>query len=125
LAYTTSYCKGIFVEAFDGGHHCAAKQGCEIITHFQFSLLLNLLIGGFAHGDRELPHYIHSGITKRTSEGRAVAQEAGVKFGRKRTWTDAQAITVREMRDQGLGYGSIATKLNISVSKVRRILGLI
>jgi DNA invertase Pin-like site-specific DNA recombinase len=58
-------------------------------------------------------------------EGRQRAMASGVKFGRKRTWTDAQAITVREMRDQGLGYGTIATKLNVSVSKVRRILGLI
>ena len=66
-----------------------------------------------------------SAIAKRTREGREVAQASGVKFGRKRTWTDGQAITVREMRDSGMGYGTIATKLGISTSKVRRILGLI
>lgn len=61
-------------------------------------------------------------IIKRTTEGRKVAQEAGVKFGRKRTWDDGLANTVRELREQGLGYGTIATKLGISTSKVRRIL---
>jgi DNA invertase Pin-like site-specific DNA recombinase len=61
-------------------------------------------------------------IGKRTSEGRAVAQAAGVKFGRKRTWTDGLAATVRAMRAEGKGYGTIATALGIDASKVRRIL---
>ena len=66
-----------------------------------------------------------SAIAKRTSEGRDLAMAAGVKFGRKRTWGDGLAATVAELREQGLGYGAIATKLGISTSKVRRILGLI
>ena len=61
-------------------------------------------------------------ILKRTAEGRAVAQAAGVKMGRKRTWDEGLAYTVQEMRDQGLGYGTIGTKLGITASKVRRIL---
>jgi DNA invertase Pin-like site-specific DNA recombinase len=61
-------------------------------------------------------------ITKRTSEGRAVAQAAGVKFGRKRTWDQGLANTVHAMRAQGTGYGTIATALGITASKVRRIL---
>lgn len=61
-------------------------------------------------------------ITKRTSEGRAVAQAAGVKFGRKRTWDQGLANTVQTMRTEGKGYGAIATALGITTSKVRRIL---
>ena len=61
-------------------------------------------------------------ILKRTAEGRAVAQAAGVKMGRKRTWDEGLANTVKELRDQGSGYGTIATKLGITSSKVRRIL---
>lgn len=61
-------------------------------------------------------------IIKRTGEGRAIAQANGVKFGRKRTWSPGQANTVRELREQGHGYGTIATKLGITSSKVRRIL---
>ena len=61
-------------------------------------------------------------ILKRTAEGREVAQAAGVKMGRKRTWDEGLASTVRELRGEGLGYGTIGTKLGISTSKVRRIL---
>ena len=61
-------------------------------------------------------------ILKRTAEGRAVALENGVKMGRKRTWDEGLANTVQEMRGQGLGYGTIGTKLGITASKVRRIL---
>ena len=61
-------------------------------------------------------------ILKRTSEGRAVAAAAGVKFGRKRSWDDGLATTVRELRKAGNGYGTIGTKLGITASKVRRIL---
>ena len=46
----------------------------------------------------------------------------GVKMGRKRSWDAGLANTVREMRDQGMGYGTIGTKLGIHASKVRRIL---
>jgi len=61
-------------------------------------------------------------ILERTDEGRRRAMDAGVKFGRKRSWTAEQAETVREFRAQQLSYGAIAKKLNISTSKVRRIL---
>ena len=47
-------------------------------------------------------------IKKRTSEGRAVAMNKGVKFGRKRQYTQGQEAQVIDMRTQGNGYGSIA-----------------
>jgi DNA invertase Pin-like site-specific DNA recombinase len=61
-------------------------------------------------------------ITKRTAEGRALAQRAGTKFGRKRTWDQGLANTVQAMRAEGKGYGAIASALGITTSKVRRIL---
>ena len=61
-------------------------------------------------------------ILERTDEGRRRAMDAGVKFGRKRSWTPEQAETVREFRAQQLSYGAISKKLNISIGKVRRIL---
>lgn len=61
-------------------------------------------------------------ILKRTEEGRAVAREAGVKFGRKRAYTEGTANHVRELRTAGHGYGAIATKTGLNVSMVRRIL---
>ena len=57
-----------------------------------------------------------------STEGRAVALAAGVKMGRKRTWDAGLAATVKELCEQGSGYGTIATKLGITASKVRRIL---
>ena len=61
-------------------------------------------------------------ILERTDDGRRRAMDAGVKFGRKRSWTAEQAETVREFRAQQLSYGAISKKLNISVGKVHRIL---
>ena len=61
-------------------------------------------------------------IIKRTEEGRAVAMEAGVKFGRKRSYSKGEENHVRELRASGLGYGTIATKTGLNLSTVRRIL---
>jgi DNA invertase Pin-like site-specific DNA recombinase len=61
-------------------------------------------------------------ILKRTGEGRAVAMDAGVKFGRKRSYTEAEAKHVRELRNAGHGYGTIAKLTGKSISLVRRIL---
>ena len=63
-----------------------------------------------------------SQIKSRTSEGRAVAMNKGVKFGRKRQYTQGQEAQVIDMRTQGNGYGSIANAMGLNVSKVRRIL---
>ena len=46
----------------------------------------------------------------------------GVKFGRKRQYTQGQEAQVIDMRTQGNGYGSIANAMGLNVSKVRRIL---
>ena len=61
-------------------------------------------------------------IKSRTAEGRAVAKSKGVKFGRKRAYTESQVATVMEMRGRGLGYRNIAKSMGMSISMIRRIL---
>tara|TARA_B100001113_G_scaffold306826_1_gene268182 strand:- start:1674 stop:2348 length:675 start_codon:yes stop_codon:yes gene_type:complete len=61
-------------------------------------------------------------IKTRTAEGRAVAKSRGVKFGRKRAYTESQVATVMEMRGRGLGYRNIAKSMGMSISMIRRIL---
>ena len=60
-------------------------------------------------------------IKSRTAEGRAVAMSRGVKFGRKRTYTDHQAAEVLKKRASGEGYGTIARAVGMSRSMVQRI----
>ena len=60
-------------------------------------------------------------IKSSTAEGRAVAKSRGVKFGRKKTYTDHQAAEVQKKRAAGEGYGTIARALGMSRSMVQRI----
>ena len=45
----------------------------------------------------------------------------GAEKPHRRSWDEGLAKPVQESRDQGLGYGTIGTKLGITASKVRRI----
>jgi len=80
--------------------------------------LVKLIVGvmGYA-AEMEL-----KSIKKRTAEGRAVAQNRGVKFGRKLTYTPQQAAQVLQMRSDGQGYGTIAKAVGMTIAKVRRII---
>ena len=60
-------------------------------------------------------------LKKRTAEGRAVAKSRGVKFGRKKTYTEQQKAEVLKKRSEGEGYGTIARSLGMSRSMVQRI----
>ena len=82
--------------------------------------LVKLVVGvmGYA-AEMELKN-----IKKRTAEGRAVAKNRGVKFGRKRKYTEQQASTVLEMRQSGDGYGTISKSMGMSIGMVRRIIEL-
>ena len=55
------------------------------------------------------------------AEGRAVAKSRGVKFGRKKTYTEHQEAEVLKKRSEGEGYGTIARSLGMSRSMVQRI----
>lgn len=60
-------------------------------------------------------------ILDRTAEGRERAKSRGVKFGRKRTYTDEQAATAKEFRENGCGYGAIGRRLGVSKSTAVRM----
>ena len=60
-------------------------------------------------------------IKTRTAEGRAVAMSRGVKFGRKKTYTEYQVAEIMGKRSEGQGYGTIAKALGMTRSMVQRI----
>ena len=62
-----------------------------------------------------------SQIKSRTSEGRKVSMSRGVKFGRKRNYTEFQVKEVLERKSQGQGLGTIGKSLGMTRSMVQRI----
>ena len=79
--------------------------------------IVKLIVGvmGYA-GEMEL-----KGIRKRCSEGRQVSMSRGVKFGRKRNYTEFQVKEVLERKSQGQGLGTIGKSLGMTRSMVQRI----
>tara|TARA_B100000945_G_C20270624_1_gene543754 strand:+ start:64 stop:642 length:579 start_codon:yes stop_codon:yes gene_type:complete len=61
-------------------------------------------------------------IKSRTAEGREVAKNRGVVFGRKKTYNEFQAAKVLEEHSEGKGYSTIAKSLGMSKSMVQRII---
>ena len=60
-------------------------------------------------------------IHRRCSEGRAVARNRGVKFGRKRQYDQHQVAEILDKRKQGQGYGTIAKALGMNRATVQKI----
>ena len=79
--------------------------------------LLKLVVGvmGYA-AEMEL-----KSLKKRAAERRALAKSCGVKFGRKKIYTEHQVAEVLKKRSEGEGYGIIARSLGMSRSMVQRI----
>ena len=100
--------RGIHIKTLDGRLDTTAMP--KEITMLIVSIL------GYA-ASQELQQ-----IKSRCGEGRKVAQSRGVKFGRKRAYTESQVATVMEMRGRGLGYRNIAKSMGMSISMIRRIL---
>lgn len=100
--------RGVAIKTLDG----------RLDTESMPEELVKLVVGvmGYA-AEMEL-----KSIKKRTAEGRAVAKQRGVKFGRKRSYKPQQAAAVMEMRNRGDGYGTIAAAMGMNVSMVRRII---
>jgi len=63
-------------------------------------------------------------LSRLAKEGQQRAKTKGVPFGPKRKYTDAQAEHVQELRSQGKSYGAISAATGMTVSTVRRILGV-
>ena len=100
--------RGIHIKTLDGRLDTTAMP--KEITMLIVSIL------GYA-ASQELQQ-----IKSRCGEGRKVAQSRGVKFGRKKAYTESQVATVMEMRGRGLGYRNIAKSMGMSISMIRRIL---
>ena len=62
-----------------------------------------------------------SQIKSRTSEGRQIAKSRGVKFGRKRNYTQFQVEEVMMKKSEGVGLGTIGKSLGMTRSMVQRI----
>ena len=62
---------------------------------------------------------------ERSREGIQAARNKGVPFGPKRKYTNDQAQHVRDLRAQGKSYGAISKATGLTVSTVRRILGVV
>ena len=60
-------------------------------------------------------------IKTRTAEGRAVAKNRGVKFGRKRGYDKHQIQEIMSKRKEGQGYGTIARALGMSRGTIQSI----
>ena len=60
-------------------------------------------------------------LKTRTEEGRAVARNRGVKFGRKRTYDQYQVAEIMDKRNQGQGYGTIAKAMGMNRGTVQKI----
>ena len=63
-----------------------------------------------------------SQIKSRTSEGRQIAKSRGVKFGRKRNYTQFQVEEVMRKKSEGVGLGTIGKSLGMTRSMVQRII---
>ena len=100
--------RGIHIKTLDGRLDTTAMP--KEITMLIVSIL------GYA-ASQELQQ-----IKSRTAEGRAVAKSRGVKFGRKKTYSQSQVSTILEMRNKGLGYGNIGKAMGMTKTMVRRII---
>ena len=60
-------------------------------------------------------------LKSRTSEGRAVAKNKGVKFGAKRKYDKYQVAEIMDKRNNGQGYGAIAKALGMNKLTVQMI----
>ena len=60
-------------------------------------------------------------IKSRTAEGREVAKNRGVKFGRKRSYDKHQVQEILNKRNEGQGYGTIARAMGMSRATIQSI----
>ena len=60
-------------------------------------------------------------IKSRTAEGREVAKNRGVKFGRKRSYDKHQVQEIFNKRNEGQGYGTIARAMGMSRATIQSI----
>ena len=118
LGRTMEDCVSRVAELLDAGMHVKTLDG-RVDTQGlgKMAKLVVGILAAAAELERDL-------IMERTKEGINRARTNGVPFGPKRKYTDAQAEHVRELRGEGKSYGSISKATGLTVSTVRRILGV-
>ena len=99
--------RGVFIKTLDG----------RLDTSLMNEEIVRLIVGVMGYASEcEL-----KSIRRRTSEGRAVARNRGVKFGRKRQYDQHQVAEILDKRKQGQGYGTIAKSLGMNRATVQKI----
>ena len=118
LGRTMEDCVSRVAELLDAGIHVRTLDG-RVDTEGlgKMAKLVVGILAAAAEIEREL-------IRERTDEGIKRARTNGVPFGPKKKYTEDQAEHVRDLRSQGKSYGAISKASGITVSTVRRILGV-
>ncbi len=99
--------RNVFIKTLDG----------RLDTSLMNEEIVRLIVGVMGYASEcEL-----KSIRRRTSEGRAVARNRGVKFGRKRRYDQHQVAEILDKRKQGQGYGTIAKALGMNRATVQKI----
>ena len=99
--------RNVFIKTLDG----------RLDTSLMNEEIVRLIVGVMGYASEcEL-----KSIRRRTSEGRAVAKNRGVKFGAKRKFDKFQIQEIMDKRKQGHGYGTIAKSLGMNRSTVQKI----
>ena len=99
--------RNVFIKTLDG----------RLDTSLMNDEIVRLIVGVMGYASEcEL-----KSIRRRTSEGRAVAKNRGVKFGAKRKFDKFQIQEIMDKRKQGQGYGTIAKSLGMNRSTVQKI----
>lgn len=111
-------CVSRVAELLDSGINVRTLDGrVDTLGLGKMAKLVVGILAAAAEIEREL-------ILERTAEGRERARARGVPFGPKRKYTPEQAEHVRGLRRQGMSYGAISKAAGLTVSTVRRILGV-
>jgi DNA invertase Pin-like site-specific DNA recombinase len=96
--------KGVSLRVLDQGLDTSTSEG---------KLMFNLL-GAFAEFEADIR-------AERQRDGIALAQQKGIKFGRKKALTEAQEMRIRKMRaEDGFSIEQLAERFSISRSSVYR-----
>lgn len=115
IGRTMEDCVSRVAELLDRGCHVRTLDG-RVDTQGlgKMAKLVVGILAAAAEIERDL-------ILDRTAEGRERAMARGVKFGRKRQYSDDQAQTAKEFHRMGMGYGTIGKKLGMSKSTAARL----
>ena len=99
--------RGVYIKTIDG----------RLDTSLMNEEIVRLIVGVMGYAEEcELRN-----IKQRTSLGRTIAKNQGVKFGAKRKYDKYQIAEIMDKRRQGKGYGTIAKSLGMNRSTVQKI----